>query len=44
MSAAASTIVNPLWAGPCLYTPLHLDALVVGQPNQGSTWATVGMD
>lgn len=44
MSAAAVIIVDPLWPGPCLYTPMHLDALVVGAPNQGSTWASVGMN
>jgi len=42
--SAPSTYVNPLWAGPCLLTPIHLDALVVGTPNRDATWAEVGMD
>jgi hypothetical protein len=35
---------NSLWGGPCLYTPMHLDALMIGTPNQTKqTWAQVGL-
>lgn len=37
-------IDNPLWAGPVLLTPVTLDALLVGTPNQSSQWARVAMD
>lgn len=38
------TITDPTWAGPSLYVPITLDALLVGTPNQTSTWARVAMD
>lgn len=38
MSSASS-----LWGGPCLYTPMHVDALMVGTPNQQQTFAQVAM-
>lgn len=34
---------NSLWGGPCLYTPMHLDAMMIGTPNQQQTFAQVAM-
>lgn len=39
---AKMSATNSLWGGPCLYTPMHMDALIVGVPNQGQNWAQVG--
>ncbi|KMO24362.1 hypothetical protein [Methylobacterium indicum] len=36
------TIVNPTWAGPSLLIPMFPEALLVGAPNLGSTWAATG--
>ena len=38
------TITNPTWAGPSLFVPITLDALLIGTPNRTSTWARVAMD
>ncbi len=43
MNANASA-ANSLWGGPCLYTPMHVDALMVGAPNQQQNWAQVATD
>jgi hypothetical protein len=37
----ANVTTNSLWAGPSLYAPMHVDALMVGTPNQQQTWAQV---
>lgn len=34
---------NSLWGGPCLYTPMHVDAMIIGTPNQQQTFAQVVM-
>jgi hypothetical protein len=48
MSEINKTITNPTWAGPSLFVPMTLDALLIGVVNQGSTddgtWASVAMD
>lgn len=36
-------ITNPLWAGPCLLTPLYLEALMTGKKNQTGDWAATGV-
>lgn len=36
-------VVNPTWAGPALLTPIYLDALMVGTPNQSGDWAAVAV-
>jgi hypothetical protein len=38
------TITNPTWAGPSLFVPITLDALLIGVPNQLKDWARVAMD
>jgi hypothetical protein len=35
---------NSLWGGPCLYTPMHVDAMIIGTPNQQETFAQVSMN
>ncbi|MDP9840620.1 hypothetical protein J2T09_005408 [Neorhizobium huautlense] len=35
---------NPLWPGPCLFVPITLECLVIGQPNQTGTWANMTID
>ncbi|WP_323121969.1 hypothetical protein [Burkholderia alba] len=40
-----SAIVNPTWAGPCLFVPMYTDALLIGTPNQQrATWANTRFD
>lgn len=39
----STSIVNPTWAGPALFTPLYLEALMVGQKNQEGDWADVAV-
>ncbi|PHV31207.1 hypothetical protein CSQ94_23300 [Janthinobacterium sp. BJB312] len=39
----STPIVNPTWAGPVLLTPIYLDALMVGTPNQTGDWAAVAV-
>jgi hypothetical protein len=40
-----TAIVNPIWAGPCLWVPMYPEALLIGTPNQtGATWANTSMD
>ncbi|WP_446744549.1 hypothetical protein [Silvibacterium acidisoli] len=39
-----STNSNSLWGGPCLYTPIHVDAMMIGTPNQTQTFANVQMN
>ncbi|NTX31788.1 hypothetical protein HT746_32555 [Burkholderia pyrrocinia] len=40
-----SAIVNPIWAGPCLFVPMYTDALLIGTPNQTqATWANTRFD
>ncbi|CDG81662.1 hypothetical protein [Janthinobacterium agaricidamnosum] len=40
----STPINNPTWAGPALFTPLYLEALMVGQKNQNGDWAAVAVD
>jgi hypothetical protein len=37
-------IVDPTWTGPSLYVPMHVDALLVGQGNQGTNRARTGQE
>ncbi|PLY42113.1 hypothetical protein CSZ94_12090 [Janthinobacterium sp. ROICE36] len=39
----STPINNPIWAGPCLFTPLYLEALMTGQKNQTGDWAAVAV-
>jgi len=39
--SAGLTATNSLWGGPCLFTPMQIDALMVGTPNQQQNWAQV---
>ena len=32
-----------LWSGPCLYVPVHVDALMIGEDNRKNQFADVGM-
>ena len=39
MAPTASANVSPVWPGPSLLVPMTVDCLLVGHPDQQSTWA-----
>lgn len=42
--SVAQTITNPLWPGPCLFVPISVECLLIGQPNQTGSYADLRID